>query len=50
MMRNWHIDITSSICGCTGIRIAVAAHSVLGLRDLSRTDLTIYDTGPVYFL
>ena len=26
MIRNWHIDITSSICGCTVTRTAVAAH------------------------
>jgi D-alanine-D-alanine ligase len=31
-------------------RIAVAAHSVLGLRDLSRTDLIVDDTGTAYFL
>jgi D-alanine-D-alanine ligase len=31
-------------------RIAVAAHSVLGLRDLSRTDLIVDHTGTPYFL
>ena len=31
-------------------RIAVAAHSVLGLRDLSRTDLIVDDAGTAYFL
>ncbi|MDQ2811777.1 MAG: D-alanine--D-alanine ligase [Actinomycetota bacterium] len=31
-------------------RIAVTAHSALGLRDLSRTDLIIDDTGTAYFL
>ena len=31
-------------------RIAVAAHSVLGLRDLSRTDLIVDETGTAYFL
>jgi D-alanine-D-alanine ligase len=31
-------------------RIAMAAHSVLGLRDLSRTDLIVDDTGTAYFL
>jgi D-alanine-D-alanine ligase len=31
-------------------RIAVTAHSVLGLRDISRTDLIIDDTGTPYFL
>ena len=31
-------------------RIAIAAHSVLGLRDLSRTDLIVDDTGTAYFL
>lgn len=31
-------------------RIAVAAHSVLGLRDLSRTDLIVDDAGMAYFL
>jgi D-alanine-D-alanine ligase len=31
-------------------RIAVATHSVLGLRDLSRTDLIVDETGTVYFL
>jgi D-alanine-D-alanine ligase len=30
--------------------IAVAAHSALGLRDLSRTDLIVDDTGTAYFL
>ena len=31
-------------------RIAIAAHSVLGLRDLSRTDLIVDETGTPYFL
>jgi D-alanine-D-alanine ligase len=31
-------------------RIAIAAHTVLGLRDLSRTDLIVDDTGTAYFL
>ncbi|HYB48809.1 MAG TPA: D-alanine--D-alanine ligase, partial [Streptosporangiaceae bacterium] len=31
-------------------RIAMAAHSVLGLRDLSRTDLIVDDTGTAFFL
>ena len=31
-------------------RMAMAAHSVLGLRDLSRTDLIVDDTGAAYFL
>jgi D-alanine-D-alanine ligase len=31
-------------------RIAVAAHTVLGLRDLSRTDLIVDGTGTAYFL
>jgi len=31
-------------------RIASAAHSVLGLRDLSRTDLIVDETGTPYFL
>jgi D-alanine-D-alanine ligase len=31
-------------------RIAVAAHSVLGLRDLSRTDLIVDEQGAAYFL
>jgi D-alanine-D-alanine ligase len=31
-------------------RMAMAAHSVLGLRDLSRTDLIVDDTGTAYFL
>jgi D-alanine-D-alanine ligase len=31
-------------------RIAVTAHSVLGLRDISRTDLIVDDTGTAYFL
>jgi D-alanine-D-alanine ligase len=31
-------------------RIAVATHSVLGLRDLSRTDLIVDETGTAYFL
>jgi D-alanine-D-alanine ligase len=31
-------------------RIAIAAHSVLGLRDLSRTDLIVDVTGTAYFL
>src|SRR5579859_6781406 len=31
-------------------RIAIAAHSVLGLRDLSRTDLIVDETGTAYFL
>src|SRR5260370_35549672 len=31
-------------------RIAIAAHSVLGLRDLSRTDLIVDEAGPAYFL
>jgi D-alanine-D-alanine ligase len=30
--------------------IAIAAHSVLGLRDLSRTDLIVDGTGTAYFL
>jgi len=28
----------------------VAVHSVLGLRDLSRTDLIVDETGTAYFL
>jgi D-alanine-D-alanine ligase len=31
-------------------RMAMAAHSVLGLRDLSRTDLIVDETGTAYFL
>src|SRR6266704_1868373 len=31
-------------------RIAIAAHTVLGLRDLSRTDLIVDDTGAPWFL
>src|SRR5271165_4866574 len=31
-------------------RIAIAAHTVLGLRDLSRTDLIVDNTGTPYFL
>jgi 2-aminoadipate transaminase len=31
-------------------RIAIAAHSVLGLRDLSRTDLIVDEAGTAYFL
>jgi D-alanine-D-alanine ligase len=31
-------------------RAAVAAHSALGLRDLSRTDLIVDEAGDVYFL
>ncbi len=31
-------------------RIAIAAHTVLGLRDLSRTDLIVDDTGAAWFL
>jgi D-alanine-D-alanine ligase len=31
-------------------RMAMAAHSVLGLRDLSRSDLIVDDTGTAYFL
>ena len=31
-------------------QIAVAAHSVLGLRDLSRTDLIVDEGGTAYFL
>jgi D-alanine-D-alanine ligase len=31
-------------------RVAVAAHVALGLRDLSRTDLIVDDSGTVYFL
>ena len=31
-------------------RIAIAAHSVLGLRDLSRTDMIVDDAGIAYFL
>ena len=31
-------------------RIAIAAHTALGLRDLSRTDLIVDDTGTPYFL
>jgi D-alanine-D-alanine ligase len=31
-------------------RIAIAAHSVLGLRDLSRTDLIVDEQGTAYFL
>src|SRR6201987_3375420 len=31
-------------------RIAIAAHSVLGLRDLSRTDLIVDETGTAHFL
>ena len=31
-------------------RIAIAAHSVLGLRDLSRTDLIVDASGGVHFL
>jgi len=31
-------------------RIAVAAHSVLGLRDLSRTDLIVDEQGTAFFL
>jgi D-alanine-D-alanine ligase len=31
-------------------RIAIAAHSVLGLRDLSRTDLIVDEAGAAYFL
>ena len=31
-------------------RIAIAAHTVLGLRDLSRTDLIVDETGTAWFL
>jgi D-alanine-D-alanine ligase len=31
-------------------RVAIAAHVALGLRDLSRTDLIVDDSGTVYFL
>jgi D-alanine-D-alanine ligase len=31
-------------------RFAVTAHTTLGLRDLSRTDLIVDDTGTPYFL
>ena len=31
-------------------RIAITAHSVLGLRDLSRTDLIVDEAGTAYFL
>lgn len=31
-------------------RVAVAAHTALGLRDISRTDLIVDDTSAVYFL
>ena len=31
-------------------RIAIAAHSVLGLRDLSRTDMIVDEQGTAYFL
>ena len=31
-------------------QIAIAAHSVLGLRDLSRTDLIVDEAGTAYFL
>jgi D-alanine-D-alanine ligase len=31
-------------------RIAITAHSALGLRDISRTDLIVDDTGTAYFL
>jgi D-alanine-D-alanine ligase len=31
-------------------RIAIAAHSVLGLRDLSRTDLIVDEAGTAHFL
>ena len=31
-------------------QIAIAAHTVLGLRDLSRTDLIVDETGTPYFL
>ena len=31
-------------------RIAITAHTTLGLRDLSRTDLIVDDTGTAYFL
>ena len=31
-------------------RIAIAAHTVLGLRDLSRTDLIVDDAGTAWFL
>jgi D-alanine-D-alanine ligase len=31
-------------------RVAVTAHNALGLRDISRTDLIVDDTGTAYFL
>ncbi len=31
-------------------RVAITAHSVLGLRDLSRTDLIVDESGTAYFL
>lgn len=31
-------------------RVAVTAHNTLGLRDISRTDLIVDDTGTAYFL
>jgi D-alanine-D-alanine ligase len=31
-------------------RVAITAHTTLGLRDLSRTDLIVDDAGAVYFL
>jgi D-alanine-D-alanine ligase len=31
-------------------KAAMAAHSALGLRDISRTDMIVSDTGEVYFL
>ena len=31
-------------------RVAITAHTALGLRDLSRTDLIVDDTGTAYFL
>ena len=31
-------------------RVAITAHTTLGLRDLSRTDLIVDDAGTAYFL
>ena len=35
MSRNWHIDMTSSICGCTVTSTAVAAQSAERVRKPS---------------
>ncbi len=39
----------SRICG-PAARLAVAAHQILGLRDVSRTDAIVAEDGTVQFL